>query len=115
MKNFLKPNEEFPPIKCRVFENYGKLDALAEKRGYKAIECGNDDKIETHGLVGFQNSSLHCGWVATIDDYNVKALEQVELLKAKIKECLNRKEDIIVGFCQTGHFSIGYSIYRRQK
>ena len=115
MKNFIKQTDSFPPIKCRVFTNYDHLDALAAKRGYIAVECGNDDKIRTRSAVGLQNSSLHAGWIATMDDSTVKVQNQVELLKDKISECLKQKEAIIIGFCQTGHFSVGYSIYVKKK
>jgi hypothetical protein len=114
MKNFIEPNEEFPPINAKVFENYDRLDQLAKNRGYFPVEQSTDDKFETIGLVGLQNSSLHSGWVATADDYNIKALDQCQTLKAKITECLRRKEVIIIGFCQTGWFSVGYSIYRKE-
>lgn len=114
MKNFIKPNEEFPPINCHVFDNYDHLDSLAKKRGYFPVEQRNDDSIETIGLVGLQNSNLHSGWVATMDDYSIKALDQLQTLKAKIAECLKRNENIIIGFCRTGHFSVGYSIYRKK-
>ena len=112
MQNFLKATDEFPPVKCRVFTNYDQLDALAAKRGYESVECGNDDRIGSGSGVGLQNGSLHSGWIASIGDgERVNVLKQVELLKAKISECLSRKEAIIIGFCQTGHFSVGYSLY----
>jgi hypothetical protein len=114
MKNFIKPNEEFPPINCHVFEDYDHLDSLAEKRGYYPTEQTNDDRFETIGLVGLQNGLLHSGWVATADDCTTKAEDQLKTLKAKIAECLKRKETIIIGFCQTGWFSVGYSIYRKK-
>jgi hypothetical protein len=115
MKNFLTPNDSFPPILCKVFSDYDRLDLLAEKRGYSSVEQSNDVRIETIGLVGLQNTSLHSGWVAIVDDYNIKAQDQVETLKAKISKCLELKEKIIIGFCQTGNFSVGYSIYRKRK
>jgi hypothetical protein len=115
MKNFIKPDETFPPINCKVFENYDHLDLLANKRGFFAVERYDDTEIETIGLVGYDNTKLHSGWVATMDDNRIKALDQLKTLKAKISKCLEQNEDIIIGFCQTGLFSIGYSIYRRRK
>lgn len=121
MKNFLTPKDNFPPIRVKVFSkydknDYDKLDTLASKRGYFPIELTTDSTINPVCFSGLQNSHLHNGWIATVDDYDIKANSQIETLKLKIKECLNRKEKIIIGFCQTGHFSIGYSIYvKRQK
>jgi hypothetical protein len=115
MKNFINSNEEFPPINCRVFENYDHLDALAEKRGYHAVE--NENQAISWGInaIGLQNNALHAGWIATFDDSNVKAQSQVALLKEKIIECISRNESIIIGFCRTGNFSVGYSIYVKNK
>jgi hypothetical protein len=111
MKNFLTSKDTFPPVLCHVFQDYDHLDRLAEKRGYSAVEQSKDDRIATIGYVGLQNSHLHSGWVATVDNSTIKALDQLETLKAKVSECLKRKETVIIGFCQTGHFSVGYSIY----
>ena len=69
------------------------------------------DRVALRFGVGAQNSNLHSGWIGITGDYSVKPEIQVELLKEKISECLKRKEDVIIGFCRTGHFSIGYSIY----
>ena len=115
MKNFLTSKDEFPPVHCRVFEDYDQLDRLAANRGYFPIGPEIDDRIETVGYVGLQNSTLHSGWVATMDDSTIKAEDQLKTLKAKISECLKRNETVIIGFCQTGHFSVGYSIYVKQK
>jgi hypothetical protein len=111
MKNFLTPKDNFPPVECHVFEDYDRLDALAKKRGYNSVERGNDDQIDYGIGVGAQNSSLHSGWVATMSDSIVNVDSQVRLLKDKIAECLKRKETVIIGFCRTGNFSVGYSIY----
>jgi len=115
VKNFLNVTDSFPPINCRVFENYDRLDALAAKRGYNAVECGNDDRIEYRFGTGLQNTTLHSGWIATMSQSDTDAQKMVELLKEKIAECLKRKEAIIIGFCRTGHFSVGYSIYVKKK
>jgi hypothetical protein len=115
MKNFITSKDIFPPILAHVFEDYNKLDALAEKRGYKAVETSVDDTFQLIGFVGLQNGHLHSGWIALMDDYDVKSDDQIKLLKQKIAECENRGEKVIVGFCRTGHFSVGYSIYRKRK
>jgi hypothetical protein len=97
-----------------IHGDYDALDAMAKKRGYNSVECSNDDRIVERGEVGFQNGNLHCGWIATWSETGTKALDQLELLKEKLIECEKRKEVVIVGFCQTGNFSIGYSIYRKE-
>lgn len=117
--NFITEKIESFPINVKVFSRYGEedydtLDNLAEEQGYLAINDESDEKVEHNLLVGMQNSKLHCGWIATFDDYNVKAMHQIALLNTKIGICKSKGEDIIIGFCQTGKFSIGYTIYVKQ-
>jgi len=117
--NFISDKVESFPINVKVFskyseENYDTLDNLAEEQGYFATNPASDEKVDFNGLVGLQNFKLHCGWIATIDDYNVKSMEQVRLLNTKIGICKSKGEQIIIGFCQTGKFSIGYTIYVKQ-
>lgn len=107
-----------PTINVKVFskysdEDYDTLDQLAKDKGYEVIEPTKDTEIETEGAVGMQNSTLHSGWIATISDgVRMQVEDQVKLLNKKIQLCKQDKgEDIIVGFCQTGKFSIGYTIY----
>lgn len=107
-----------PAINVKVFskysdEDYDTLDQLAKDKGYEPVELAEDTKIETEGAVGLDNRNLHCGWIATVSDgVRVQVEDQVKLLNKKIQLCKqDRKEDIIVGFCQTGKFSIGYTIY----
>lgn len=115
MKIFLKKSD-FPipidgPIRVKVYQDYDKLDALAAKRDYRAIECRDDEHISAPGNVGAQNGNLHCGWIATMGDSEHQVDKMIECLNDKVKTCLERGEKIIVGFNQTGWFSIGYSIY----
>lgn len=116
MKHFLTPKDKFPPINCRVFQDYDKLDAVAEARGYEAVEPTEDEKFEAKAgsNVGRGNGSLHCGWIATISDKDVNALVQVDLLKAKIARCIELGETVIIGFAVTGSCSVGYTIYVRK-
>lgn len=111
MKNFLTSKDTFPPVQCHVFENADQTDRLAAKRGYFPVERGNDSRIETIGFVGLQNTTLHSGWVCTMDSETVKAEDMLKTLRAKIIECEKQKEAIIIGFYQTGWFSVGYSLY----
>jgi len=125
MKSFIKDvvnlNDK-PIINVKVYskystEDYDKLDSLAQRRGYHAVEPREDEKVAYKDGTGMDNRSLHSGWIATIDDgVQVQALQQVQQLNEKIQLCKQQKgEDIIVGFCQTGHFSIGYTIYVKGK
>ena len=120
MKTFLKKSD-FPlptndgPINARVHQDYDKLDALAAKRGYQAIEPRGDEDIATPGNVGMQNSNLHCGWIATMGDPGHQVDKMIECLNGKVKQCLERGEEVLVGFCQTGWFSVGYSIYVKEE
>lgn len=107
-----------PIINVKVFskystDNYDKLDKLAEEKGYLLVEPAVDEDVPFKDGTGMGNTHLHSGWIATVDDgVKVQALRQIEQLNEKIKRCKQQKgEDIIVGFCQTGKFSIGYSIY----
>lgn len=118
--NFIKDIAEEFPINVKVFSKYGKndydkLDNLAEEKGYLPVSPAIDEKVEPQGLIGLGNSNLHCGWIATFDDYDVKAEQQIEHMNRKIKICKTRGENIIIGFCQTGKFSIGYSIYVKDR
>jgi hypothetical protein len=119
MKNFIETETVTVPVRTRVFEDYDKLDALAKKRGYHSVDQGMDKNIHDLdvpvGLVGLQNNCLHSGWVATMDDHDVKAKDQITLLNLKMAKCRELGEKIIVGFCQTGNFSIGYSIYVKKE
>ena len=117
MKNFLT-KQDVPiktPIQVKVFQDYDKLDIQANKKGYTAIEPDIDQKVYTEGSVGLQQANLHCGWIAIISDSRHKAEDQISLLNKKIGQCIELEEKIIIGFCQTGHFSIGYSIYVKIK
>ena len=114
MKNFLYKSD-FPlpvdkPIEAKIYQDYDKLDALAAKRGYQATEPMNDEKVSTPSNVGAQNWNLHCGWIATMGDNGHRADKQIECLNDKVKRCQG-EGNILVGFCQTGWFSVGYSIY----
>jgi len=119
--NFITDEVKTFPINVNVFSkysenNYDTLDNLAEQKGYYPIESESDEKIETSGLIGMQNSKLHCGWIATIGDPNrINCMHQIELLNKKIVECKSKGEEILIGFCQTGKFSVGYTIYVKRK
>lgn len=111
MQTFLTDKVKIP-IKAKVFRDYDKLDALALKKGYKPIKCALDETVEHRGLIGAQNSCLHSGWIATMGDRNrISIDDQIKHLNSKIESCKSKGEQILIGFCQTGNFSIGYTVY----
>ena len=116
MKQFLE-RSEFPlsldkSIDVRVWEDYNALDHLAAKMGYRFIEPHNDEWFDEDGLrVGMQNWSLHSGWIATIGDSGHVAQDMITLLNRKVQRIKERGVGLLVGFCQTGNFSVGYTIY----
>ncbi len=115
MRNFI-PQKDFPigpPIKIKIFQDYDKLDNSAVKVSYVPTESHEDITIDTNGCVGMQNSRLHSGWIATMGDSSHSPEDQIELLNEKVKRCIESNEKVKVGFCQTGHFSIGYTIYKK--
>ena len=116
MKQFLRISE-FPlavdqRINVKVWQDYDALDTLATKRGYQPIEPHNDEDVVLDGLrVGAQNWSLHSGWIATMGDSYHVVQDMITLLNGKVEKVRNNGNRLIVGFCQTGNFSVGYSIY----
>ena len=115
MRNFIA-QKDFPiepPIRAKIFQDYDKLDRDIAKVGYIPTEPHEDTTIDTNGCVGMQNSRLHSGWIATMGDDSHHVKDQIRLLNEKVKMCIENGEKVKVGFCQTGHFSIGYSIYKK--
>lgn len=115
----LKP-KDFPlpyaKITAHVFSDYDALDEMAKKAGYTATEPLDDEKVfhlELGLRTGWQNDNLHCGWIATMGDSSVSTEDQLTLLNRKV-EVIAKGYDFIVGFAQTGNFSVGYSIYVRE-
>ena len=119
MKTFITEKPQSLPIKVRVHERgeYDLLDAKSEKKGYKSIEPTQDTKLDSSqvdGLaIGMQNQNLHCGWICTFDDRMHKAMDMLELLKKKMDICKQNGEDFIVGFCVSGSFAVGYTLYTK--
>jgi hypothetical protein len=116
MKQFLEMSK-FPlavdqRISVKVWQDYDALDQLMARMGYESIEPFQDERIDGNGLrVGMQNRSLHSGWIATMgDSYHVVG-DMIRLLNRKVRRVKDRGVGLLVGFCQTGHFSVGYTIY----
>ena len=116
MKQFLE-RSEFPlspdkSIDVKAWEDYNALDNLAARMGYRFIEPLNDEWFNEDGLrVGMQNSHLHSGWIATNGDSYHVVEHMITLLNRKVQRIKNTGVGLLVGFCQTGHFSVGYTIY----
>ena len=116
MHKFLIP-EHFPvlplhKIVATAHLDYDKLDRAALSKGYIATDPRSDEKVDTSDLlVGIGNAPLHCGWICTVDDSRHLAQDMVKLLNTKAEIVRNRSIDFIVGFCRTGNFSVGYTLY----
>jgi hypothetical protein len=98
------------PVRVKVFGVCKEADRMALKMGFHAIEPCNDARINPPCNAGFQNFSLHSGWIATMGDRTVSTEAQIGLLNQKIQKVLQR-DRVIVGFYRTGNFSVGYSLY----
>ena len=111
--DFIEEKVESFPIQAKVFQDYDELDNLAKEVGYLSIEVSNDEDIIFEGLnkLGFNNRHLHSGWIAIMGDRYTNPQNQIKALNQKIDLCKGKGEDIIIGFCRTGNFSVGYSIY----
>ena len=85
------------PVQIKVWQNYDALDNYAKKLGYSVPEnCP---------------TSL-TGWIATMGD---EIYDPKTMLAEANQKLLNvqqiHKKDAIIGLCQTGNFSVGYTIY----
>jgi len=94
-------SDDFPlsptaTIKAHVFQNYDALDALALKAGYS--DHGNDPR--------------YCGWIPMMGDSSHSVEGSIQSLNDDV-EAAKETYDIIVGFCQTGNFSVGWTIYTK--
>lgn len=98
MKSIYFTNKQVSiPVKLKIHTDYDKLDAMAEKLGF-----------ENHG-----NDKDYCGWIATMGDefHNPKLM--LEGANQKLLNAQRNFKEAIIGFCQTGNFSVGYSIYTK--
>ena len=99
-------------IDAHVFSDSDVSDAVALKAGFEFDKSYSI--IDTQSLsVGFDNSSLNFGWIATMSDgRNHNIQDMITLLNWKVEE-ISQTKNLIVGFYQTGHFSVGYTIYTK--
>lgn len=89
-------------ITQKVFTDYDELDALAEAHGY-------------HSPTPEQNTNESLsGWVATMGDESHNPISMLREAMQKLRDAQAKHGDAIMGFCQTGAFSIGFTIYIRE-
>lgn len=82
------------PCTVKVHTDYDALDAKAEKQGY-----------ENHG-----NDPDFCGWMKIDDpDYQMREANR------KLTEAQKKFGKAVIALCMTGHFSVGYTIYTKNK
>jgi len=89
--------DENTKIKQKVWEDYDLLDQLARKFGYETPEPDNNPD--------------YCGWIATLGDKYHDPIKMLKEAMDKLRKAKTKHKDAIMGFCQTGHFSVGYTIY----
>lgn len=105
-------------IRQKIFTDYDELDALAKAFGYDSPTPEQNT-----------NNSLS-GWIATMGDSMHNPIRMLrdamqKLRNVKYKEICDKAGkiiktesthvDAVMGFCQTGNFSIGYTIYTKDK
>jgi hypothetical protein len=98
MKNF---GEKPLTIPCtlKVHSNYDRLDKLAEKLGFN-----------NHG-----NDSSFCGWITTMGDSIHNPQTMMQEANEKLLNAQKNYTRAMIGLCQTGNFSVGYTIYTKGK
>jgi len=88
------PKENFPlsvPVKTPVNQDYDAMDRTAIKRGYSGVYSS--------------------GWIATMGVSSHDPKRMLEEFNRKGEAATREGIPWIAGFCQTGHFSVGYTIY----
>jgi hypothetical protein len=86
-------------ITQKVFTDYDELDALAKANGYQSPTPEQN-----------VNES-RCGWIATMGDESHNPISMLREAMQKLRDAQKKHGDAIMGFCQTGNFSISYTIY----
>jgi len=89
--------DENTRITQKIFTDYDELDALAK----------------THGYIDKGNTSEYCGWIATMGDEFHNPISMLREAMQKLRDTQKKHGDAIMGFCQTGNFSIGYTVYTK--
>jgi len=88
-------------LKVRVWQDYDALDAHAKAHGFKTPTPDADPE--------------YTGWIATLGDESHNPKKMIGSLNGKLERCKERGEVVTVGFCQTGNFSVGYTIYKQER
>jgi hypothetical protein len=87
------------PCTLKVHSDYDKLDKLAEKRGF----------------INHKNDSRFCGWIATMGDGMYDPKRMIQEANEKLLNAQKSYTYAMIGLCQTGNFSVGYTIYTKSK
>jgi hypothetical protein len=85
------------PCTLRVHTDYDGLDKYAKKLGYQ--DHGNDKDF--------------CGWIATMGDESHDPRRMIEEANEKLLLTQKHFDKAVIGLCQTGNFSVGYTIYTK--
>ena len=82
-------------ITARIWQDYDALDAHAIAHGFNPIE--GDSRLT--------------GWIPTMGDETHSTEGSINELNSKLADARAEGKTVILGFCQTGNFSVGYTIY----
>lgn len=86
------------PVKVKVWRDYNALDKYVEKLGY---------------TVKHNTPTSLCGWIATMGDSCHDPQRMINEANEKLETAQQLHKGAIIGLCQTGNFSVGYTIYVR--
>jgi len=95
----LSENKLTIPCHVKVHRDYDALDAYAKKLGY-----------DNHG-----NDSTFCGWIATMGSGINDPEYMMNQANDKLENAQRLFDKAVIGLCQTGNFSVGYTIYTKGK
>jgi hypothetical protein len=84
------------PVNVKVWQNYTALDNYAVKLGYLCPE---------------NTPTSLTGWIATMGDSCYDPQRMLEEANDKLETAQHLHKGAIIGLCQTGNFSVGYTIY----
>jgi hypothetical protein len=101
-------------ITQKIFTDYDELDALAKAFGYNSPTPEQNTNDSLSGWIATMGDSMH-NPIRMLRDAmqklrNVK-YEEICDKSGKIIKTKSTHIDAVMGFCQTGNFSIGYTIY----
>lgn len=86
------------PVKQKVWQDYDALDNYAVLHGYLCPE---------------NTPTSLCGWIATMGDSCHNPETMLKEANEKLVNAQRIHKDAVIGLCQTGNFSVGFTIYIR--